>query len=204
MYQDQPLKAFFFDLASDQSSPGGGSVAALTGVQAVSLVLMVARLTIGKKNYADVQQRIEEIIKVAEPIKDLLMMKVDEDVKIFQEIMDTYELPKDQRELPLKEALTKSAFFSYSMMEDGLNILKLAAEIGQIGNKNLVSDAVIAVILSMSTLDCAKINVRINLQSLKDINITKGLEEKMENIFKEAKIIKEKAFQEMNKKIPLE
>ncbi|HSB67296.1 MAG TPA: glutamate formimidoyltransferase, partial [Anaerolineales bacterium] len=45
---------FLDALASSSSTPGGGSAAAYTGAAAAGLVSMVARLTIGKKKYADV------------------------------------------------------------------------------------------------------------------------------------------------------
>ena len=47
--------AFLDELASGQSTPGGGGAAALTGSQAAALISMVIRFTVGKKKYADVE-----------------------------------------------------------------------------------------------------------------------------------------------------
>ena len=204
MYLNKVFSEFIDDLASEKSSPGGGSVAALTGAQAVSLVLMVSRLTLGKKKYEDVQAEVEEIIRKADPIKSSLMGKVDEDVAIFGEIMGCYKIPKEERDGPLKECLKKSAYFSFSMVEEGLEIMKMASRIGEIGNSNLISDAAIAVTLGMSTIESSIINVRINLQPLGDEKVTTELEEKMSSIRQEAQSVKEKAFEIIGKSLNVE
>jgi formiminotetrahydrofolate cyclodeaminase len=201
MYTEKPFKDFFNDLASEKSSPGGGSVAALTGVQAISLVLMVANLTLGKKKYDSVQQDIKNIIEKGDSIKASLMGKVDEDISIFQEIMDCYKLPKDKREEPLQEALKKSANFSFSMVNEGLDIMNLAFKIAEIGNKNLISDGAIALLLGLSTIKSSIINVKINLKPLKDSNMVNDLETKMQNILDEGKAVYAKSFEIINQYI---
>ena len=203
MYLESPFRNFFDDLASNKPSPGGGSVAALTGVQAVSLVLMVSNLTLGKQKYEEAQSAIEDIIKKASSIKLSLMKKVEEDIIIFNEIMSCYKIPKDKRDEPLKNALKKSAYFSLSMVKEGFEILKLANRISEIGNKNLISDAAIAVILAMSTIESSIINVRINLKSLDDENVTIALEDKMKSLLNEANEIKNLAFDTIEKYIPV-
>ncbi len=194
MYLNNPFHTFFTDLASEKSSPGGGSVAALTGVQAVSLVLMVCRLTLGKKKYLGVQSQVETMIEKATALKESLLGKVDEDIIIFQEIMNTYKLDASQREEPLKKALKKSAYFSFSMVDEGCQILQLAKQIGEIGNKNLISDAAIAVILSISTMEASAVNVRINLKPLDSEKVTQDIETQMKELFIKAYKLKEEAF----------
>ena len=69
MYLDQSLQKYLDDLASDRPTPGGGSTAALSGAMGASLVCMVARLTLGKADYAEVQPEIESIIERAERLR---------------------------------------------------------------------------------------------------------------------------------------
>ena len=47
----QTLEEFLNDVGSKNPTPGGGSVSAVSGAIAASLVEMVCNLTIGKKNY---------------------------------------------------------------------------------------------------------------------------------------------------------
>ncbi|MEO8971645.1 MAG: cyclodeaminase/cyclohydrolase family protein, partial [Ktedonobacteraceae bacterium] len=52
MYLEQALQQYLDDLASANSTPGGGSASAISGAMGAALASMVARLTIGKANYA--------------------------------------------------------------------------------------------------------------------------------------------------------
>ena len=53
--KNQTVQEFLDDLVSKTPAPGGGSVAALMGATAASLVSMVCNLTIGKKKYAKIE-----------------------------------------------------------------------------------------------------------------------------------------------------
>jgi Formimidoyltetrahydrofolate cyclodeaminase (EC 4.3.1.4) len=57
---------FLDRLASSAPTPGGGSVAALTGAMAAGLITMVCDLTIGKKQYADFEAEAKAIRERAE------------------------------------------------------------------------------------------------------------------------------------------
>ena len=46
--RDQSVQAFLDQLASASPTPGGGSVAALTGALAAGLISMVCQLTVGR------------------------------------------------------------------------------------------------------------------------------------------------------------
>ncbi|GAC1642322.1 MAG: hypothetical protein NVS4B12_05450 [Ktedonobacteraceae bacterium] len=69
MYINTPLQQYLDDLASSQSTPGGGSASALSGAMGAGLASMVARLTLGKADYADVQQEIESLIQQTEQLR---------------------------------------------------------------------------------------------------------------------------------------
>jgi len=52
------IKDFCDELSTDSPAPGGGSVAALSGSIAASLVSMVANLTFGKKDMKNIMMRL--------------------------------------------------------------------------------------------------------------------------------------------------
>src|SRR5450759_5411186 len=60
-----------------------------------ALVAMVARLTIGKKKYAAVEDQMKEILIQAERLRHELTAAVEEDSAAFEEVMSAFKLPKD-------------------------------------------------------------------------------------------------------------
>ncbi|MDD4364096.1 MAG: cyclodeaminase/cyclohydrolase family protein, partial [Atribacterota bacterium] len=70
MLEDQKLKNFMDSLASKSPTPGGGSVAALTGAMSAALLSMVSNLTLGKKKYLDVEEDIKKLLKQSETLRD--------------------------------------------------------------------------------------------------------------------------------------
>ncbi len=70
-------------LASDAPAPGGGSAAALEGALGAALTAMVCSLTVGKKKYADVEERMQaELVELAGTREHLLVL-IDEDARAF-------------------------------------------------------------------------------------------------------------------------
>jgi glutamate formiminotransferase/formiminotetrahydrofolate cyclodeaminase len=70
---------FLDELASETPTPGGGSAAAYAGAMAAALVGMVARLTIGKKKYAEVETRMQSVLAQAEGLRAALTEAVQGD-----------------------------------------------------------------------------------------------------------------------------
>ena len=65
---------------------------------AASLVAMVAKLTIGKKKYAEVEDQMREIADEAEDLRVKLQDGVKRDADSFDAVMDAFRLPKDTDE----------------------------------------------------------------------------------------------------------
>jgi formiminotetrahydrofolate cyclodeaminase len=59
---EKTLNEYLEAAASKSHTPGGGSVSAVVGANAASMVSMVANLTIGKKKYAEVQEEAQAIL----------------------------------------------------------------------------------------------------------------------------------------------
>ena len=87
--------AFLDELASDNPTPGGGSAAAFTAAQAAALADMVARLTIGKKKYADVETEMRQVLEKAEALRKELTSAIDADAKAFEAVMAAMKIAKD-------------------------------------------------------------------------------------------------------------
>src|SRR2546430_10371113 len=81
MYLDKPLLYYLDELASAKSTPGGGSASALSGAMGAALASMVARLTLGKADYVEVQPEIEALLQETEKLRGRFQELMQEDRK---------------------------------------------------------------------------------------------------------------------------
>lgn len=163
-------------LSTDSPAPGGGSVAALCAAQAAALTAMVGNLSVGKKKYATVQDRVKEVAELGQDLKDFFLAAIDDDTNSFNVVMDCFGLPKKteaqkkSRDLAIAEATRGATRVPLSVLEKVPGLLKLSAEIGQIGNAASLSDAGVAVLTALAGAEGAYYNVLINLDGLKDLD----------------------------------
>ncbi len=163
-------------LSTDSPAPGGGSVAALCAAQAAALTAMVGNLSVGKKKYAGVQDRVKEIAELGQDLKDFFLAAIDDDTNSFNVVMDCFGLPKKTesqkkaRDLAIADATRGATRVPLSVLEKVPGLLKLAAEIGEIGNAASLSDAGVAVLTALAGAEGAYYNVLINLDGLKDLD----------------------------------
>src|SRR4051812_9321341 len=91
---DKTVSQFLDELASSNPTPGGGSVAALTGAMSAGLVTMVCDLTIGKKQYAHFDDEARTLRERAESLRAELQELAQADVDVFNRLMAAYKLPR--------------------------------------------------------------------------------------------------------------
>ena len=164
-------REFVDELSSDSPAPGGGSVAALCAAQAAGLVAMVGNLTVDKRQYEDVQDRVKAIAEQAQDLKDAFLAAIDDDTAAFNAVMDTFRLPKGQaKDLAVAEATREATRVPLSVLEKVPGLLELAGEVGRIGNANSLSDAGVAALAGMAGAEGAYYNVLINLDGLRALD----------------------------------
>lgn len=161
--------SFLNDLAAGTAAPGGGSAAAYAGAMAAALVGMVARLTIGKKKYQEVQAEMQSIAENADHLRSLLHSAVVEDSNAYTEVMKAMKLPEgEERDETLEAALQHAAEVPLRVARDAVAIMALAAAVAQKGNVNAISDAGSAMHLGYSSMNAAALTVRINAEAATD------------------------------------
>jgi len=169
-------RQFVDELSTDSPAPGGGSVAALCATQAAALVAMVGNLTVGKRGYEGVQDRVMVIAEEAQELKDGLLDAMDRDTAAFDRVMVAFGLPRatDEqraaRDLAVAEATREATRVPLAVLERAAQVVALAAEIGEIGNASSLSDAGVAVLCGMAGAEGAYDNVLINLAALGDLD----------------------------------
>jgi glutamate formiminotransferase / formiminotetrahydrofolate cyclodeaminase len=165
---------FIDNLAAATATPGGGSAGAYAGAMAAALVSMVARLTAGKKKYADVEPEMQSVITAAEKLRRDLTLAIAADIAAFDDVMAAYKMPKDSeaeieaREEAIEQAMTVAAEVPLKVTRDAASVLGLAAIVAEKGNVNAVSDSGSAANLALASARAAAMNVRINASSIKD------------------------------------
>lgn len=178
------LDGWLEELAGASPTPGGGSAAALAGALSAALVAMVARLTIGRKAYAAVEARADEILADADGLRGELRRLVAEDAAAYGRVSEANRLPKDdpRRAGTIDQALVGAARTPLAMARAALRVIELAREIGAIGNKNARSDATVAERLARAALEGALENVRVNVASIGDAARGQDLLEEAERL----------------------
>ena len=157
------IEKFLGQLESTSPTPGGGSVAALTGAMAASLVSMVAGLTIGKERYKKAEGRMKRILGEAKTLKRNLMNLSNKDIEAFDQVMLAY---KSKNKVAIKKALKKAIEVPLKVILLSNKVQKLALEVAKYGNKNAFSDAKSAYYLAQAAGKSALENVRINRKAL--------------------------------------
>ena len=170
----KPLQDFLAELASAEPVPGGGSVAALGGALAASLVAMACRLTVGKKGYEPVSAELESIVPRADALQAELRELMQTDIDAFARVMDAYKLPKETdaqksaRTRAIQDALKRASDVPLRVAELCAEVLALTRVVVEKGNKNAASDAGVGAVMAEAGVRGAAFNVSINLGSIKD------------------------------------
>ncbi len=192
MYVEKPMVAFLDKLASRSPEPGGGAASALVGAVGAALVSMVANLTLGKEKYADVQDRIEELLKNSETLRSELQDLLQKDTEVYAEVSAAYKLPREteeqkkERAAKIQEALKSATEVPFQIAEKCLEVARLSRIAAEIGNVGAVSDAGVAVLLAEAAAQSAALNVRINVVSMEDREYAEDRWSRVQNILKEA------------------
>jgi glutamate formiminotransferase/formiminotetrahydrofolate cyclodeaminase len=168
------LNEFIESLAAPTPTPGGGSVAALSGALGVSLLSMVAGLTTGKKGYESVQAEIAQAKAALDPMRAQFLALVEEDAKAFDKVMAGFKLPKTTdaekaaRVAAIQAANKGACEVPLKTMALAVEALKHGLVIAEKGNKNSITDAGVAGFCLKTALQGALLNVFINLPGIKD------------------------------------
>jgi glutamate formiminotransferase/formiminotetrahydrofolate cyclodeaminase len=178
------VDAWFDELSSAEPAPGGGSAAAFAGAMGAALVAMVARLTIGRKAYASVEEEAKRVLEAATEAMSMLRGLVQADAAAYGVVRIAYQTPKTDpgRLKRIDQALLGAARTPLETARVAQAVIKLAQAIRTVGNKNARSDASVGEQLARAALAGALENVRVNIAGLSDPGLGKALLEEAERL----------------------
>jgi glutamate formiminotransferase / formiminotetrahydrofolate cyclodeaminase len=160
---------FSRQVALADSAPGGGSVAALVGGLAASLVSMVARLTVGRKRFAGIEAEIEQVISRAEDLRVRLLQLVDADALAYRAYVEAVRngtVGEQGTSDRMRQAAVHAVRVPLETSRASMNALQLAVEVVRIGNPVARTDAQMAALAAYAAVLGACLNVRVNLPCL--------------------------------------
>ena len=184
MLKDLTLIEYLEKTASGDATPGGGSIAALCAAAAAGLTEMVANLTVGKKNYRSVEAEMNDIARKVSEYREKLIRAIDADPEAYNQVMTAFKLPKGthaeikRRNQAIQAGLKNAALVPMGVAEDAFQIMGIAEKAITKGNKNAITDGLVAVMTARTAALAALYNVRINLDSITESEFVEALSQK--------------------------
>ena len=189
---DLSIKEFLSVTAGSDPVPGGGSVSALCGSLSAALGHMVAQLTIGKKKYAVVEEKMKEMAAVFKSYLDELTEDIDKDSEAYNLVFSAFQLPKETdeekavRSQKIQEATKIAAEVPLQVAQKTCKMMEYIHDVAKSGNQNAVTDACVAMMCARTAVLGALLNVRINLSSIQDAEFVINLKMESDRLEKEA------------------
>ncbi|AUT05614.1 Formimidoyltetrahydrofolate cyclodeaminase [Streptococcus parauberis] len=200
---DLSLFEFAQVLGSDAPAPGGGSAAALSAANGISLTKMVCELTLGKKKYADEEALIKTVHEASSQLQMDLLAAIDKDTEAFNLVSAVFDMPKETdndklaRRQAMQNALKEATKSPFSMMEQMLEAIKVTEKAVGHTNTNAASDLGVAALNLKAGLQGAWLNVLINLAGIKDTEFVDSYETRGQSILEEGSQLADKIYTEV-------
>lgn len=171
---DKTVSELLAAFRSPDPTPGGGSASALAGAVGASLLAMVAGIP---KPRAAIQQDVQRLGAAGGRCGELsarLAALIDRDSEAYETVVAAYRLPKTTdeekslRSSRIQAALRTAIDAPLEVMRACSDAIEQAAVVAAYGNRNASSDVQVGLELLGAALRGAKLNVEINLDSVRD------------------------------------
>ncbi|MDD7408383.1 MAG: cyclodeaminase/cyclohydrolase family protein [Anaerovoracaceae bacterium] len=191
---------FLSELGSSAPVPGGGSASALVAALGAALGTMVGELSKDKKSTVGHEEEMSELIKRSKELTEKAKDAVMRDVTAFEPLAAAYRLPsgtedeKAARTEAIQSGLIPAAEAPLQLAELCAEALEVLNGYSKIGNRLAVSDAGTGAAMLEAALKGARLNVLINLRSMKDEEKKAGFAERLDKAYTEGMKLAEEAY----------
>ena len=182
---EQSIHAYLDALSAREPTPGGGSVAALVGALAAGLAAMVANFTQGSKKYAAVAPEVAERLAKVSQTMETLEELVQKDIDAYGAVGAGFGMPRDTaaqraaRSSHIQQASVAATEVLFEIADACTDVSEHAMWLAKHGNTNLVSDAVMAVLLTDAALRGTVVTIESSLSFLKDANVVAAMRDRL-------------------------
>ncbi len=165
-----PIERFVDAVAARRPTPGGGSVAALTGALAAAMGEMVVNYSLGRKGLEAHQNELKTSIEQLRKARSMLLGLMVEDQAGYDALTAARKLPESdpQRAGRFAAALLACIRGPQSIAAAAAEILRIVETLVDRVNPWLLSDLAVCADLAMATCRSAGHNVRVNLCDVAD------------------------------------
>lgn len=194
-YLNWSVEELFQKAASPAPEPGGGGVSAMTGCLGTGMLSMVARITLEKEKYKDVETEISGLITTLDRNIETLKSLAQRDMDAFHGFMEALAMPRNTpeekalREEKKQQAALLSAGVPLEIAGTCLSGLKAANSLAAIGAKLAISDVGVGAHLLEAALKGALMMVDANLAYINDLEKVKNIIAEKEQLILEAEEI---------------
>ncbi len=182
---ERTIGRYLETLASSAPAPGGGSVAGLVGALAAGLGEMMISLT---DRESDPHPELIPIAYILQKHRIACLAASEADERAYSGYVESAKLPKSTadekaaRRRALQKALVESAHAPLGLAQISLDLLERLRHVITASSKHVLSDADIAATLAHASVTTALVNVRVNINLIKDEAQTQSLTEEVEAI----------------------
>jgi formiminotetrahydrofolate cyclodeaminase len=160
--------------SSPDPTPGGGSAAALASALGTSLLIMVSGLAKTRTGEGSERAALSSAIPVLLELREQLTQAIDEDRTAYDHVVAAFKLPKasadeqQARKDTIQAALREATEAPLGVVRLSASALAIAETVAINGHTGAASDVGVAIALIRAGLRGARLNVDINLESMRD------------------------------------
>ena len=158
---------------------------------------MVARYTVGRPKYAEVEAQVRAALDEAEALRGQLMALAEDDATAYEAVAAARKLPRgnDTEKAARRDAIESATRAAVTppleMAAACRRALALSGIVAERGNHLLASDAGVAALFSEAALRASAINVRVNLGTIEDVMFAQRTEARLTELLSGATTMKE-------------
>ena len=177
-------REFISVLASDAPTPGGGGAAALVAAIGTALGNMVGALTVGKENFAAVEDEIRALMAKCDALQKEFLDQVEADAEGFLPLSKAYGIAKEdpQRPAALERAAAQACRAPMRIMALCCEALECIRVFAEKGSRLALSDAGCGAVMIKAAMQAAALNVFINTKTFQNRDMAAEMNEKCRNM----------------------
>ncbi len=171
---DRSVRDLLAAFSSPDPTPGGGSASALASALGASLLAMVAGLPRTRSGSDADRHALAATQASLRDLRAQLSDAIDADARAYDQVVSAYKLPKgtdeekSQRTAAIQTAMRGAIDVPLDVMRLSVLALESAQAVAMHGHRGAASDVGVAIALLNCGVRGARLNVDVNLTSIKD------------------------------------